>query len=200
MTVDDVVAAKQATRRRVLALRDSLSADARERKAVHMTKKLTALPAFAAARTIAAYASFGTEFDTGPLLTEVLASGKRLLLPRVDRESHRIQFHVVTDLSGALIPGPWGIREPDPAQCAAADAIEIEFMLVPGVGFTRHCERLGYGGGFYDAVMGEVPLDTAKVAAAFDVQIVDELPLEPHDQRVDLVVTESATYVAPSAR
>jgi len=196
MTTQGVVAGKKASRRRVLAIRDALSGDARDRKSQAITERLLALPAFAGAGTIAAYVSFGTEFNTEAFLTAVLARGKHLVLPRVTSERHELAFHFVTDLERSLLPGPWDILQPDPAQCADASADQIDFMLVPGVAFTAQCERLGYGGGFYDAAINRARADAAKVAAAFAVQIVDEIPLEPHDQRVDLVVTEDAEYVS----
>jgi len=194
MTIEGIGAAKKSVRQRVMALRDALSADARNRKSAQVTARLLELPAFAGAATVAAYSSFGTEFDTGFFLAEVLARGKNLVLPRVARERKELAFHFVTDPEHSLLPGQWGIREPDPAQCADAKLDQIDFMLVPGVAFTRRCERLGYGGGFYDAAIGGTPTGVVKVAAAFAVQIVDELPLEPHDLRVDLVVTEDAKY------
>ncbi|UCH49783.1 MAG: 5-formyltetrahydrofolate cyclo-ligase [Betaproteobacteria bacterium] len=197
MTHDRVVATKKATRRRVLALRDALTSEERNSKSTAINERLLALPAFADAETVAAYASFATEFDTGPFLKQVLARNKRLVLPRVDRDSKRIQFHFVCNLDGALVPGPWGIREPDPTQCGVADTGEIDFMLVPGVAFTPGCARLGYGGGFYDAAIEETRTDCAKIAAAFAVQIVKDLPLEAHDQKVDLVITEDGEYARP---
>ena len=194
MSDDGVIAAKKAMRRRVLAMRDALSPDLRRSKSAAISERLLTLPAFSHAGTVAAYASFGTEFDTGPFLEQVLARNKRLVLPRVDRDTKRIQFHFVTDLNHSLIPGPWGIGEPDPAQCGVADTDEVDFMLVPGVAFTRTCARLGYGGGFYDSVIDEVRGGAKKVAATFAVQVVDDIPLEAHDQRVDLVITEDDVY------
>ena len=196
MQTQAVTAAKKALRQRVVALRDALSANDRARKSAAIAGRLVALPAFAAARTVAAYMSFGTELDTSEFLAVALTEGKRLLLPRIAPERREIDFHFVTDLDKSLLPGPWGIREPDPAHCAEARADEIDFMLIPGVAFTRRGERLGYGGGFYDVAIGKTRPDAAKVAAAFDLQIVDELPVEPHDRRVDLVVTESVSYAA----
>jgi len=194
MTADSIIAAKKATRHDVLALRDALTESERGYKSAAITEKLLALPAFASAGTVAAYVSFGTEFNTEALIGAVMSKGMRLVLPRVDREHKRIDFFTVTDLSISLVAGPWGIREPDPIQCARVDANRIDFMLVPGVAFTPRCERLGYGGGFYDAAIAAVANEVAKVAAAFGVQIVDELPLEPHDRCVDLVVTENDVY------
>ncbi|NIO41834.1 MAG: 5-formyltetrahydrofolate cyclo-ligase [Burkholderiales bacterium] len=196
MTAGAVVDAKKAARRRVLALRDTLTGEARAQKSAIISARLVSLPEFVSARAVAGYVSFGTEFDTAAFLDAVLATGKRLLLPRVERESHRIQFHFVADLSDSLTPGPWGIREPDPSRCPAAPASNIDFMLVPGVAFTPQRARLGYGGGFYDAAIGTTRVGIPKVAAAFSVQIVDSLPVEAHDRRVDLIVTEDAEYGA----
>lgn len=191
-----VAFAKKALRRSIIALRDALSADDRNQKSAVITSKLVALPDFASARTIAAFASFGTEFDTHAFLTVALGQGKRLVLPRVHPERRELRFHFVTNLQESLVAGRWGIREPDPSSCAEADPGEIEFMLVPGVAFTPACERLGYGGGFYDVAMGNTREDARKVAAVFDLQVVEAIPLEPHDRRVDQVVTERASHVA----
>jgi 5-formyltetrahydrofolate cyclo-ligase len=68
-------------------------------------------------------------------------------------------------------------------------AEEIDFALVPGLGFDRRGGRLGYGGGFYDRLLAG--LRAFRVAAAFSVQMIDAVPMAPHDQYVDLVVTES---------
>ena len=183
----------------MLAARDALAQDARERKSAVITAQLVTLPELAGlgkspVNTVAAYLSFGTEFDTAGFIDAVLAKGMRLMLPRVNRERKQLDFFCVTDLATSLVAGTWGIREPDPAQCARADAREIDFMLVPGVAFTPRCERLGYGGGFYDAAISILRPGVTTVAAAFALQIVDELVLEPHDRCVDLVVTESHVY------
>ena len=191
-----VASAKKALRQRIIAMRDALSSDERNQKSAAITAKLVALPAFATARTIAAFASFGTEFDTGGFLSVALRQHKRLVLPRIHPGRRELRFHFVTSLHESLIAGRWGILEPDPSLCAEADPGEIDFMLVPGVAFTPACERLGYGGGFYDVAMGNLRADALKVAAIFNLQIVVAVPLEPHDRCVDLVVTESVVYPA----
>ncbi|MGD8790461.1 MAG: 5-formyltetrahydrofolate cyclo-ligase [Burkholderiales bacterium] len=194
MTDDGVIAAKKAVRRRILALRDALSDAERAQKSQEITARIAGLAVFGDASTVAAYASFGTEFDSSALIEAVLSNGAHLLLPRVDREQKRIDFFSVTDPAVSLVPGQWGIPEPDPARCDRVDAQEIDFMLVPGVAFTARCERLGYGGGYYDGAIGRLRRDAIKVAAAFSLQVIDELPMELHDRRVDVIVTEDASY------
>jgi 5-formyltetrahydrofolate cyclo-ligase len=194
MAETGIAAAKRTQRARMLAARDALLADARERLCAAITDKLVVLPEFLAARTVAGYASFGSEFDTAAFNAAVLAGGKRLILPRIDRPRRVMMFHAVTDLQESLVAGVWGIREPDPLVCPRADLDDVDMMLVPGLAFTTRCERLGYGGGFYDAAIEMTRPQANKVAAAFSMQIVETLVIEPHDRIVDLLVTEDASY------
>lgn len=196
MNEAEAVAWKKATRTRLHAMRDDLGLDTRERLSAAISDKLVGLDEFEPARTIAAYVSFGSEFDTTAFVTAVLGSGKHLLLPKVDRTRRTLGFYAVTDMPSSLLPGPWGILEPDPLRCPLADLNEVDLMLVPGLAFTKRCERLGYGGGYYDGAMGMVRPTAFKVAAAFATQIVNTLVVEPHDKNVDAVVTENASYFA----
>jgi 5-formyltetrahydrofolate cyclo-ligase len=188
-------AAKAELRRRILEQRDGLPADRRARASAAITARLAGLPAFGAARTVLAYASFGSEVDTGPLLRAVLAAGKALVLPRVNRASRMLDLYRVDDPAGQLEPGTWGIPEPRPATCPPAALGEVELVVVPGVAFDVRGGRLGYGAGYYDRLLrglaaGAPPL----VAGAFDVQVVPEVPMDAHDRRLDRVVTESRSY------
>jgi len=140
-----------------------------------------------------AYVTFGSEFETGEFIAELLAHGKKLVLPRVERGSRVLTLHAVQDPVQQLEAGLWGIRQPR-ADCSAAAASQVDFVLVPGVAFTARCERLGYGGGFYDRFIGGLTSRPALVAAAYSLQVVPALPLSESDQRVELVVTESAEY------
>ena len=78
--------------------------------------------------------------------------------------------------------------------CAEVAPLSIEFVLVPGVAFTRRCERLGYGGGYYDGFIRTLARRPALIAGAFELQLLAELPMTDRDERVDLVVTENASY------
>lgn len=160
-----------------------------------ITARLLGLGAYRAARCVMAYMSFGGEFETSRFVADVLTSGRRLVLPRVDGASRAIRMHEVRDLQRDLAAGVWGIREPRVDLCPEVPASEVGLVLVPGVAFTRSGERLGYGGGYYDRfIRGLVSPPTALVAAAFELQVLEVLPISERDQRVDLVVTEDAEY------
>lgn len=143
-----------------------------------------------------AYMGFGGEFETAGFIADVLARGKKLVLPRVERGSRALGLHAVRDPGEQLEAGVWGIRQPRAGVCPAVSSSEIGFVLVPGVAFTARCERLGYGGGYYDGFIHSLGAQRpALVAAAFALQVVTELPMSETDQKVDRVVTEEAEYL-----
>ena len=185
---------KQAARRQALAARAALDPAERLRLSLATTAHLLSLSEFERARCVLAYLSFGSEFGTQAFVSALLARGCRLVLPRIDLANRRLTLHCVTDPETETIAGVWGIQEPDPGRCPIANPGEIDAALVPGVAFTPRCERLGYGGGFYDTLIREWPAPPPLIAAAFPSQVVDDLPLGPDDQPVDAVVTERQIY------
>jgi len=126
----------------------------------------------------------------------VLAKAKTLVLPKVNRARHALDFFRVVAPETELEPGVFGIREPVPSRCAPVSLDAVDFVLVPGVVFDARGGRIGHGAGYYDRLLARCGPGTRLVAAAFEVQVVDEVPMEPHDRRVDLVVTELRAYPA----
>ena len=187
--------AKIALRREILARRDGLDPGERGRLSAAVLERVRGLPAFSRARVVLGYASFGSELDTHPFLRAVLARGRDLVLPRIDRVARRLALHRVQDLENDLRAGTWGILEPDAARCLPATPAEIDFILVPGLVFDPDGGRVGYGAGYYDRLLGAWPVPVPPlVAAAFDLQVVPAVPVLPADHRVDVVVTESRIY------
>jgi 5-formyltetrahydrofolate cyclo-ligase len=185
---------KQMLRKEILSRRAALDHAEHSRLSRAITASVLSLPEFERARCVLAYLSFGSEFDTGEFVRTLQSRDCALVLPRIDLVRRNLSLHRVSDLELDTVPGVWGIREPDPGRCPPADLGEIEAVLVPGVAFTPGGGRLGYGGGFYDALIrgwhGHAPL----IAPAFELQVVRGLPLGPDDQLIDAVVTEARVY------
>ncbi len=195
-----VSAAKAALRATVLAARNALSSELRQSLDAQITEQLCTLAAWRNAECVLAYASFGSEFDTRAFTAQTLAAGKRLCLPRVTRNPSRLVIHQVRDWENDLAPGAYGIREPRVEICAAVALDQIDFVLVPGVAFTMQGTRLGYGEGFYDGLIETLPQRPQRphlVAAAYALQVHKTLPQEAHDQKLDQIITETASYSAP---
>ena len=82
------------------------------------------------------------------------------------------------------------VPDSDPAAALPADPRSLDVVIVPGLAFTRRGDRLGQGGGWYDRLLAELPDDCTTIGVGFSIQLVDDLPVEPHDTRVDVVITE----------
>lgn len=147
-----------------------------------------ALPALRDRKRIAAYSSFGHEVSTGPLLAGLLASGFLLTLPVVDKLAQKMEFRYVDNLN-TLTPGVYGILEPQEGRLCPPE--EIELFFIPGLAFDLKGNRLGRGGGYYDRYLSTVRPSAFKVGLAFQLQITDTLPVDPHDVKVDALITEN---------
>jgi 5,10-methenyltetrahydrofolate synthetase len=137
---------------------------------------------------IAAFFPVKDEPDLRPLLTEILARGHRLYLPRF--EDKRMVFRQVTDLA-QLGTGTFGIPEP-PRESPLLDPADLSLVFVPGRAFTKSGLRLGRGNGGFDIwIRTQRALNPATryLGLALDCQIVNDLLFEPHDERMDGVVT-----------
>jgi 5-formyltetrahydrofolate cyclo-ligase len=188
---------KQSIRTRVKDERDELPPDRRAAHSADIVGRLLQLPEYLDAGAVLGYMNFGSEFASDLFAARVLADGKRLALPKVNRHTSRLDLYWVEDFENQLAPGLWGIREPIVERCERLETLnEVEFALLPGVAFTRGGARLGYGGGFYDKLLagsGDGRERPVLVAAAFALQIVEQLPQEATDIKVERIVTEQET-------
>ena len=134
------------------------------------------------------YVPLADELDIEPLLQEALLEGKELALPHFKLEEQKYLARRVLDLTQDLRPGRFGIPEPVDG-CVEVPLKQLDLVVAPGVGFTLDGRRLGRGRGFYDRLLSFVR--GVKCGIAFDEQIVDEIPAESHDIRLDCVLTPS---------
>lgn len=135
-------------------------------------------------QTIAVFAALPGEVD----LSEWIARHPERcwVYPRVAGD--QLTFHAVEKSASQLVPGPFGIREPSP-DSAATDVKRIDTFLCPGLAFDARGGRLGRGGGFYDRMLAGARPDAMKIGVCFTNQIVSDTFQEPHDMRMDLVVS-----------
>lgn len=192
----DLREAKRSLRARILLARDALPALTRERYAAAIVAALCAREDFRLARTVLLSLAFRSEWETRPLLRTALASGKRVAAPRVNAASRMLEAYAISDPERDLGPGFRGIAEPLP-HCPALALDAIDWVLVPGVAFDTRGRRLGYGGGYYDRLLPLLRDDAHRVAGAFDLQVVDRVPIAPHDRPLDAIMTE-ARIIAPA--
>ena len=138
---------------------------------------------------IAVYLASPDEIDLSAFISEMLGRGVKVVAPRWNGETYELAK--LGGLSSeCLRRGPMGILEP--AEAEVAKPGEVAVWIVPGLAFTRDGRRLGYGGGWYDRLLASASADSLRIGVAHEFQVVEELPQEPHDIRIDCVVTPTA--------
>ena len=183
------VAAKQALRQKTTAARQALTVGYRQSASARMLNTLYDQPAFEAAQTIFLYASMADEVQLDALMEHCLSLGKTVCLPQITGPG-TMEAAVLPSMD-ALVTGKFGIRTINPACRQLVDARTIDLIIVPGAAFDAAGRRLGLGAGYYDRFMAERAPQASRIALTFDCQMVDEVPVEPHDQMVNLVITET---------
>jgi 5-formyltetrahydrofolate cyclo-ligase len=185
---DDVTEAKVVLRARIRARREARSPE--ERAAASAALATALLRGLAGVRTLAAFAPDPTEPGAGRLPAAFTQLRSRVLLPVVPAEGRELTWAVDT---GRLAPGRFGLLEPVGPRLGPTAIGAAEVVVVPAL--ARTGVRLGRGGGYYDRALRHVRPGARLVALVFDDELVDALPVEPHDQRVTAVVTPSGGWL-----
>ena len=176
---------KARQRRRLLTARRALGRAGVVRRSRAVRATLSALPSLHAVGVVAGYAATTDEVDLDPLLWRWADAG-RLALPRVDGAA--LTLHLVGG-PDEVRRGHAGLREPRSDLPVVAPE-DLSAIVVPAVGLDHRGGRLGRGGGHVDRLLATLPPRAVVIGVGFAVQVVDRLPQEPHDRRVDVVVTE----------
>jgi 5-formyltetrahydrofolate cyclo-ligase len=185
----DIQKLKKEIRSVIQEKRDCLDGSIRQEKSHLIANRLMGLSQYAESSHMLAYYPFRSEIDTRIIIRDAANRGKKIALPRVGREG--LELFYIKNLEEDLGPGSYDIMEPVPSRCKKAEPSHIDLVIVPGVGFDRKHNRLGYGGGFYDRLLASIPVGAPRIALAFDLQVIDEVPVSEHDLKIDILITES---------
>ncbi len=184
---------KRVTRRALLAQRDALSEAERAARSAKIAAAANAVleeNAEVDLGVVALYAAKGSEVDTTAIDAAARARGLTVAYPRVIGDATALAFHAVR--IDELVPARFGLREPR-LDAPAVELAQIGVFFVPGLAFDRAGGRIGWGRGHYDATLAALPR-ARRVGLAYDFQLVDEVPREPHDTMLHTIITEVATY------
>ncbi len=179
---------KKDLRTRLKANLAALSADEIHQRSRQACDLLVAQPEFERSETVMVFLSLPTEISTAPLVLRAWQEGKRVLAPRVSWEQRRMMPVEIRSLTEEIEDTQWSLRQPlqgDPVPLGM-----IDLVVVPGLGFDRAGNRLGRGRGFYDRFLAHPEFHGSTCAVAFEEQIVDAIPADPHDIRVDMLITD----------
>jgi 5-formyltetrahydrofolate cyclo-ligase len=186
-----VKALKKALRGATIQSIRQLDPDARREQEAQLLNLVDELPGYRDAASVLLYVkAFDEEIDTRPLIARALEGSRRVICPRVDRDAHRLELFQIEDLERDLEPGVLGIPEPR-RTCPTVAPGEVDWALVPGVVFDLRCNRIGRGAGHYDRFLPGLRRGVETWAIAFDCQILDPIPAQPHDVPLKGVLTPS---------
>lgn len=189
----DIRKVKRALRNRILKLRAELDPGYKQQADTIIAETLRRQPAYQRAKVIMFYVDFKGEVSTRELIDEALSLGKKVCVPLTRPKTKELVVCRIDSLND-LVEGHYGVMEPVIGESEVLDPLEVDFVVNPGVAFDRKCNRLGYGGGYYDRFARRLSKDCLRYAIAYDLQIVDTIPLGYFDVPVDAVITEKAIY------
>lgn len=165
----------------------------REEKSRVVLSRITALREYRKAKWLFSYVSMDYEVETIRLIENGLGTGKRIAAPVIVEEGKRTGSFLISEIRDCLKEleiGPFGIAQPKPQFLRPVDPKVLEMAVIPGVAFGKDGHRLGHGKGYFDRFLRQLSLNCLKVGIGFDFQVIPELPHEPHDVPLDVIVTD----------
>ena len=180
---------REEIRARMRRLRAQLEAPAQDEASRRVFRHILSLDAYKGAKTVMAYVSARGELSLAPVLEDVLASGRQLALPRC--EAPGIMTARRIRRMDELEPGAYGLMEPA-CVCEVIPSEEIDLILTPGTAFDREGNRIGQGGGYYDRFLPGTR--AARVGICHGFALLEHVPSQAHDAKMDAIVTPDGVY------
>jgi 5-formyltetrahydrofolate cyclo-ligase len=170
----------------MLERRNALEAVEIARRSRRVQELLLTSKEFQSAKIVGVYYAFGSEVKTDLIIEQARSLGKKVALPSVEGDS--LTFYELS--SGRyLVKGRFGIMEPLPY--GQVDD-KIDLLVVPGIAFDKKGYRLGYGKGYYDKYLAKKRI--VSIGLAYSFQLLEDLPRDKHDERLDAIATEDGIY------
>ena len=150
-------------------------------------KKRTAVKA----KKVMFYVSFNNEVVTHTMIKKALKMKKEIYVPITNFKRKHLSINRIRVFPGSLERSKFGMLEPRKEHRELYNG-KLDIIVVPGVGFDRAGNRIGYGGGFYDRLLKR--MKAIKIGLAFDFQVFDRLPIEKNDEKLDMVITDKRAF------
>lgn len=182
---------KASLRKVILSIRDRIPLAVKKIKDKAIEERLFNLNEFRTVKTIFFFASFRSEVDTFGMIGRALEEGKIVVLPRVDGQN--LGLYMIKSLD-ELVPGYMGIPEPSVLTDDRKVSInDVDAIIIPGAAFDETGNRIGYGGGFYDRLLSALQKPVPVIAPTYEEQVINYVPTEPHDRKVNIIITDIRT-------
>ena len=167
----------------------SCSALEKSKKSAIIQNRLFNQEEFKRAQLVMFYVSLRDEVDTLSMIDEAVKMGKRVCVPVILKEERRLIAGEIKDREKDLERQHFGIYQPKSGMVREVPLEDIDLIIVPGIAFDKCNVRLGRGHGYYDRFLSALPDHTKTIGLAFDFQVLEDLPKDPHDIPVWKIIT-----------
>lgn len=183
-------------RKKLLYKRDQLSQIQRIEKSNRIQNNIFENEFIRKAKTVLCYVDFRSEVKTRMFIKKCIQDSKILTVPYTLIDKSNLLAVQIRNLENDLQSGYCSILEPIPDLIVNSyiDPHVIDVVIVPGSVFDSTGGRLGYGGGFYDRFLYQSCPKAVRIALAYELQMTEKVPMEEHDQFMDMIVTENKIY------
>lgn len=190
---------KADVRRTLAEARSRLTAGERQERSARIVDLCRGIPGFAAAEVVCSYVDFREEVETTGFIAALLREGRRVAVPvQLRGTAQPLLFAEIRAIS-EMVRNNFGILQPPRETARFLPIAALSLFLVPGLAFDPAGRRLGYGLGCYDRAFADAAPGALKVGLAFELQILERVPADPHDVLMDFVVTEDRVIHAAGA-
>lgn len=186
---------KKALRAKLLEKRQALSSEEVRVASERIIERIRTLAEWKNADEALIYWPIKNEADLRPLVAELWQRGACVLLPRCRPERNGEMDLACAACEADLSPGPFSIMEPDAGKCPPVQKCRPDIALIPGVGFDRAGNRLGFGGGYYDRLLSTKQMrKTLTIGIGYNFQMVEAIPTEPWDSPMNIICTDTELW------
>jgi 5-formyltetrahydrofolate cyclo-ligase len=188
--MEDIKETKGDIRSRIENKINAVSDDVLLEKANAIENRLFEFANFLESNISMLYLNKSSEVISRDIVKRSFGYNRIIILPAYDTEKHELRLLKVEDIDKDLVLGEKDVLEPDQTRCKSVPVESVDIAVIPGIAFDEKGGRIGTGEGYYDRFIPTLSATTRKVALAYEDQVVSQIPMEPHDKHVDIIITE----------
>ena len=182
---------KKELRKRILNIRNNMDIEDVRKNSSAITEKIVNSDIYRQSNVVFIYMDFKNEVMTSQLIKHMLSAKKRVAIPYTDTVNTVL---IPSEITGEadLVLSSLGYYEPKNVLPVYPE--EIDLVIVPGVVFDKSLNRIGFGKGYYDRILNKLKPSSKKVAVAHEFQVLESIPNEEHDIKMDMLITEKGIW------